>query len=294
MNRWLLLLLVVGAGTLSAAAAPDPRQALKDGERAFVRTNFTESARLFSVAAEQAGPAHLDAAVPYYNRGVALLKQGQLAPAAEQFQTAARTSDLDLQQKALFNRGNALVQLADELEKGSQSEEALKAVEEALAMYEQAMTLRPRDRDPKVNYELATRQKERLEKLVQQQQQQPSSSSQDQKKKQGEDKQNQPSPQKPPGEKPPPPDEQKNQDGNQQQEQDQPQRLPEPSSEDNHPEDQQGKNEQPPPAGQEMTREEAARLLDGMKQQEQAQREQMSRDRMRMNMGRLPPVEKDW
>ena len=43
-----------------------------------------------------------------------------------------------------------------------------------------------------------------------------------------------------------------------------------------------------------MTPEEASRLLDAMKEQEQSTREQMARDRMRMNMDRLPPPSKDW
>lgn len=289
-----LLLLALMASPLVTLAAPDPRRTLKEGEQAFAQTNFTEAARLFSVAAEQAGPARLDAAVPYYNRGVALLQQGQSAPAAEQFQAAARTSDLDLQQKALFNRGNALVHLAGELEKGTQPEAALKAVDEALAMYEQAMTLHPHDRDPKVNYELATREKERLEKLVQQQQQQQSSSSpQDQQKKKDDQNQQPQQPQQKNADKPSPQQEkQQDQEGKpQEQKQDAP---PEPSNEDKSTEDTQEKAEQQAAAGQDMTREEATRLLDGMKQQEQAQREQMARDRMRLNMGRLPPVEKDW
>lgn len=46
--------------------------------------------------------------------------------------------------------------------------------------------------------------------------------------------------------------------------------------------------------GKEMTREEAAVLLDAMRQQEQALRRQMALEQMRSNMSRLPPVERDW
>lgn len=44
----------------------------------------------------------------------------------------------------------------------------------------------------------------------------------------------------------------------------------------------------------EMTKEEAALLLDAMKQQEQALRRKIAMDRLRSSMDRLPPVEKDW
>ena len=69
---------------------------------------------------------------------------------------------------------------------------------------------------------------------------------------------------------------------------------PSPASMPSEEEDDQRDQPQPAERPQDMTREEATRLLDAMKEQEQANREQMARDRMRMNMGQLPPVEKDW
>ena len=109
---------------LAVEGAEGPRQAMADGQQAFAQTNFVEAAKQFAAAAQLAHTAELDPAAPYYNRGLALLGDGQFGPAAEQFQTAARTSDLSLQQKALFNRGNALFQTAGELEKASQTEPA--------------------------------------------------------------------------------------------------------------------------------------------------------------------------
>jgi chemotaxis protein histidine kinase CheA len=53
-------------------------------------------------------------------------------------------------------------------------------------------------------------------------------------------------------------------------------------------------SEDQPHEAREMTKEEAALLLDAMKQQEQALRRKVALDRMRSNMDQLPPVDKDW
>jgi Ca-activated chloride channel family protein len=287
MKRTLILLGLLLLHTPGARAEADPRRILTLGAAAYEKGDYPLAASNFTIAAEGATKAGLDPAVPFYNRGAALLKAGQAAPAAEQFQAAARTTDLDLQQRALFNRGNALFQTAGELEQATQTQPALQAMEEALAMYEQAMALRPQDADPKVNYELATREKKRLEELVQQQQQQQQDQKDqkkdeekkeeeknDQDKKEQKQDQQDPSDQSGAGEKPEPskPNEQQQQDGSNQQKEQEEKNAP----------------------GSEMTREEAGQLLDAMKEQEQANREQMARDRMRANMGHLPPVSKDW
>lgn len=297
MNPTLLRLSIILLLVTSARAATDPRRALAQGAEAFNRTNHTEAARQFALAAEGAAAARLDPAVPYYNRGLALLQDGQAAPAAEQFQVATRTTDLGLQQKALFNRGNALLKLAGELETAGQQQPALQSVEEALAMYEQAMILNPRDKDPKVNFELAAREKQRLEEIIKQQppsqdQQQSPQDKNDQKKddQKQQDQQQQQQQQPSPGSKPEQkPDESSSGDQS-------PTNQP-PSSASGKSEDDQEQQQQPSNATeqpQDMTREEATRLLDAMKEQEQSSREQIARDRMKMNMGQLPPVEKDW
>lgn len=293
MKATMLHLLLFLLAIASAQAATDPRRALAEGEKAFARTNLTEAAQKFAVAAEGATAAQLDPAVPYYNRGVALLQDGQAAPAAEQFQMATRTTDLTLQQKALFNRGNALLKLAGELETAGQQQPALQGVEEALAMYEQAMILKPQDTDPKVNFELATREKQRLEEIIRQQppaqDQQQSPQDKNENKEDDQQQQNQDQQKSPPESKP------EEQPSDPQQGEQQPTNQP-PSSASGEAGDEKDQPEQPPPSErpQDMTREEATRLLDAMKEQEQSSREEIARDRMRMNMGRTPPVEKDW
>lgn len=288
MKHVIVLALLASSLTGRAASPVDPRRAMAEGEKALALSNRVEAAQQFARAAEGASAAKLDPAVPQYNRGIALLDDNQAGPAAEAFQLATRTTDLDVQQNALFNRGNALLKLAGELETAGQAQPALQNVEEALAMYEQAMVLRPQDPDPKVNYELATREKQRLEELIQQQP--PSSSqNQDQEQKKDQDKEQPQQNQQQQDEQTTPPEsgqDQPPQQAGEQQEQKQ----------DASSDQDESKPDESPSSGapQEMTREEATRLLDAMKEQEQANREQMARDRMRMNMGQLPPVEKDW
>lgn len=286
MKRFLLVALLGGSLTGRAESPIDPRRAMAEGEKALAMSNRIEAAQQFARAAEAAGIAKLDPAVPQYNRGLALLADHQAGPAAEAFQLATRTTDLEVQQRALFNRGNALLKLAGELEMAGQAQPALQNVEEALAMYEQAMVLRPQDPDPKVNYELATREKQRLEELIQQQ---PPSSSQNQDQKKDQDQEQPQQNQQKQDEQPPSPESDQDQQPQQADEQEE-QKQDASSAQDESKPDASASSGSP----QEMTREEATRLLDAMKEQEQANREQMARERMRMNMGQLPPVEKDW
>ncbi len=272
MNRLMVLILLA---TALGASADDPRRELASGRAAYEKGDYGQAASNFAAAAEGAAKESLDAAVPFYNRGTALLQSGQAAPAAEQLQAAARTPNLDVQQRALFNRGNALFQLAGELEKAEQTQPALQAMEESLAMYEQAMALKPRDLDPKVNFELATREKKRLEEVVKQQQQQNQQDKSEEKEKEQDQQE-----QQDPSDESDKSDQSDKTEKKEQQSQasEQPQQQP----------------EQKPASAQEMTPEEATRLLDAMKEQEQSTREQMARDRIRQNMDRLPPPSKDW
>ena len=153
---------------------------------------------------------------------------------------------------------------------------AIGSVDEALSMYESAMTLAPGDEDAKVNYELALRRKQELQQKKEQQQQQ---------QKQDQDKQDQ--------EKEDQSQKQEQQEKNDQQKQD-----PQENQQQDQKKDQQQNqgHQQPsdqqqaqPRKSEEMTPEEARIMLDAMKQEEQA-----SRDRMRLIIGQPTPVEKDW
>lgn len=278
-----------------AACADDaPRTHFREAARAYAAQDYSNAATGFASAAEQAPAERLDPAIARYNEGNALLRSGNAADASRRYQDALRTRDLALQQRAAYNRGNALLDLAGELEHSKELQGAAQAVDEALGMYELSMTLDPKDPDPKVNHELAALEQQRLQELLRQQQQSAPPPSQGEQKNEGQqskgdgqqqaqgqpgqaqqgDQQEKQEPSSEPGQEP---QSQKGQAGEQQ-----------PSSGD---EDAAGQQAQP---AEDMTREEATLLLDAARQQEQAAREQLARERLKQDAGRLPPVEKDW
>lgn len=237
------------------------RQSMKDGIRFYEKSTYDSAAESFDRAAQAAQHDKLDASVAKYNAANARFKMGQFEAAATNFAEATRSPDLALQSRAYYNRGNSLVAGSKSLEQQGGLDTALDSVDEAIEMYENAMTLAPRDEDAKVNYELALKKKQELQQKQQEQKQQ----QQDQSQKK---------------------DEQKKQDQQKDQQQDQ-QKSTGQSESKQQAADQQ--KQQQPQKSEEMTPEEAKMMLDAMKQEEQA-----SRDRMRLVIGQPTPVDKDW
>lgn len=251
-----------------------PRQSMKDGIRFYEKSTYDSAAESFDQAAQSAQRDKLDASVAKYNAANARFKIGQFGAAATNFAEATRSPDLALQSKAYYNRGNALVAGSASLEKQGGLDTALGSVDEAIEMYENAMTLAPGDEDAKVNYELALKKKQELQQKQQQQQkqdQQQKDQSQEQEKQKKDDQQNQDQKKK---------DQQQDQKKDQQQDKGQPQSQQQADDQQKQPQ---------PQKSEEMTPEEAKMMLDAMKQEEQA-----SRDRMRLVIGQPTPVDKDW
>lgn len=266
---------ILGAAFLAAlplaCPAKDPaRRALAEGMRQFEAKAYDQAAKAFEQAAQAAPQQKLDPAVAHYDEATALLEGGEAQQAAEKYTAALRSTDLDLQGKAYFNRGNALAAMAGQEEQRGQLDMAGRALDEAVTMFENAILLMPRDADAKVNYELALKKKQELEQRKQQQQQQ---QGQEDQPKQDQQEQEQPKPQ-----------------DQQQQPQDQEQKGQQPQPEEQKgQEPQQQKQPQPSQPSEAMTPQEAAVMLDAMKQEEQA-----TRDRMRLVIGQPEPVQKDW
>ena len=259
-----------------------PRQDMKEGIRLYEKNTYDGAADSFHRAAQSASKDQLDVSVAKYNEANARFKLGQFGAAATNYADATRSPDLALQSKAYYNRGNALIAASEGLEKQGGLDTAAGSVDEAIEMFENAITLAPGDEDAKVNYELALKKKQELQQKQQQQQKQ------DQNKK-DQDQKNQP--QNNPSQKQ---EEQKKQDSQQSQPKDssqdqkqQPQNAgqPQPEKPSSDPQKQQAQ----PQKSEEMTPEEAKIMLDAMKQEEQA-----SRDRMRLIIGQPSPVDKDW
>jgi len=261
------------AALLSAHAATDPRATLEAGAQAYSSKNFEAAQQAFERAATNAVAQQLDPAVARYNAAAADYRLGKMDAAADRLAEALRTGDLKLQQKAWFNRGDALLGRMGGLEQKGKLEDAQKAAAEAATQFEQAILLDPADADAKVNYELCLQLQQELEKKKQDQQKQ------DQQKKDQDKK-----------------DQDKNKDKDKQGQQDQ-QKKPDAGQDkdQNKPQDQQPKPDEQQQAAQgakkdgEMTPEEAKQLLNAMRQEEQANRE-----KMRLNLGQPEPVEKDW
>lgn len=101
-----------------------------------------------------------------YNAGAAAYQANKFDQALEQFQAAAASPDLDLQQQALYNLGNTEFKVG---ESNSDLKERMASWERALQHFDSALRLNQQDQDAAFNRDLVKR---KLEELKQQQQQQ--------------------------------------------------------------------------------------------------------------------------
>jgi Ca-activated chloride channel family protein len=148
----LLLLTAVSAG-----AEDTPRSSMSKGLKAYRRGDYTN-------AVEQLGKTVLEfPSTGRYNLGNAQYRTGDYEAAAASFNEALRTTDLELQAKAYFNRGNALLARTTELPGPEQIALATELAFQAMDMYEKAILLRPDDLAAKQNYERAGQLRLQLE-----------------------------------------------------------------------------------------------------------------------------------
>ncbi len=265
------LVLLVSAATAFADA---PRDAMREGLREYREERFQDAADAFHRAAEEAGPTRLDPARALHNRANALYHQGRYEEAAEAYQEALRSTDLDVQQSAHFNRGNALLRQAYGLAEEQQLEPAIGLAERALESYQNVLLLDPADRDAKVNHELADRFREELEMQLAQQPPQPEPQP-------GEDDPAEQPDDVPQPDRPPEPDDPA--------EDDPAEAPPLPEEAEEQPPTEAFPEDLIPDTMEEMTEEEAMLLLDAMRDEEQE-----TRDQMRLELGTPEEVEKDW
>ena len=277
------IIVIIVALTLNGLAVradpPAARPAFEAGLEAFAASNFSAAAESFVEAAAAAPAEKLDPAAARYNAGLAAFAAGDLEAAAVHFNAAAAASDLGLQARAYYNRGNALFHLADsplqaQALPGGDPAPALdtseSAIGQAIQMYENAIALDPDDADAKANYELAVLKQQQIQEQQQDQQQ-------DQEKKEEEEKEE--------GDSQPQPE---SGDSGEEQKEEEP--RPQPDSQPSAGESQEeSESPQPEASAEDMTSEEAEMLLDALKAQEQSQR-----DRLHPFLGRPVPVEKDW
>jgi len=259
------------------AETPSARRLVEQGNAAYARGDFQAALEAYKQA-DVLQPASAELA---FNRGAAYYKLRQFEQAREQFQQALRTRDVALEAKARYNLGN--VAYAEALEKLSAPREAIELLREAIEHYRRALDLAPDDTDARANAETAQLLiKDLLDKLRKQQQEhtkqprsQPAS---------------RPSPDSRPASRPAP------------QASSQPREAagsqpagPAPEPQGTQPEPHRadgGQGRQPRPAGRikPLSREEAERLLQAVRDKQRQRRAARMR---RMRSGRVP-VRKDW
>jgi len=215
-----------------------------------------------------------------YNRGNALYRQGKLEDAARQLVQGTQSTDPDVRRRSYYNLGNVLHDLHKR--------------EAAAAAYRHALTIDPLDRDAKINFEKT------LAELKEQQKQQQNSQSKSDKNKQQQQKDQQGKQQEGQqsddqraqrGDQQDQQDQQQQQSGNQQEQQgEQQQAQAGDDSQDQNPEDEarQAAAIDSLAAG-DLSREEALRILEAMREQER----ELQRERARKPV-RSRKVDKDW
>ena len=143
------IVLMVLAFSLNAVAEDTPRSSMRKGLKEYRSGNYTNAIEhLEKTALEFPDTGN-------YNLGNAHYRARDFEAAADAYNEALRTSDLELQAKAYFNRGNAMLARTTEL---TQTEEISLAIElafQAMDMYEKAILLEPENREAKQNFERA-------------------------------------------------------------------------------------------------------------------------------------------
>jgi hypothetical protein len=231
-----------------------------------------------------------------YNRGNVLYRQKNFQGSEKSFaDAAAQTTDHPLKQKALYNRGTALLagctgdlKVAPE----QQLDAKIAAATQAAGLFEQALLLKPDDLDAKQNLERALNLKKQLEQQKKEQEKQKQEQQKDQQK-QNQDNQEQQQDQKKQPDKPNPSDQsdqpqQKDRQNQQDRQQGKDQQQKQQQQGDQDRQNRQQQPAQPKQAG-EMSQEEARQLLDAMKQDEQDQRANL-----KPYLGNPVRVDKDW
>jgi len=118
----------------------------------------------------------------HYNAGAAAYHANKFDLALKEFQAAAASPDIDLQQQAFYNLANAEYRLG---EANPNVQERIALWEEAVQHYETALKLRATDRDAEFNRDLV---RKKLEELKKEQEKQKPEEKKDEKKQQDEKK----------------------------------------------------------------------------------------------------------
>lgn len=269
--QWLTGLTLLLVPLLAQAASP--YEAVQQGNALYREGKYQAAEEHYATAAR----AQPKATVIHFNRGNAAYKQGDYAQALTHYNRALHTTDRMLESRAKYNLGNIKYQQA--LQALQQPQEATALLRTAMTYYRDSLEVDPHQSDAQYNLELAQRLLQQL-----QQQQQQTTGSQDQQQQQQQqassDSADQQQPQR--DQQPSPQDTQQPtspRDAQQQQ----------PQSGDTPPDASQSQHAAAP---EEMSSEEAARLLDAIR--ERGREIDAQRQQRRRAYQRGTRVDKDW
>jgi tetratricopeptide (TPR) repeat protein len=142
----------------SAVQAEDtPRSAMRKGLKLYKSGDYTNAVQSLNKTALEFPD------IGHYNLGNAHYRNSDYEAAEEAYNEALRTTDLALQAKAYFNRGNALLARTTVMTGPEQIGLAAELAYQATDMYEKAILLDPEDLDAKQNYEKAQQLRLKLE-----------------------------------------------------------------------------------------------------------------------------------
>ncbi|HBG20364.1 MAG TPA: hypothetical protein DDY32_14120, partial [Desulfobulbaceae bacterium] len=154
----LFLLLVPFFGTRSYGA---------DGEDAYRRGDYLAASEYFGKLLEKSpNNAQLQ-----YNYGTAAYKNNMYDAAIEAFNKALQSEDIELQKKAYYNRGNSHYRKGAEVRQAD-PQAAADQWRQALTSLQSVLELNPADEDATYNKELVTKQLAQLEEELKRQKQQ--------------------------------------------------------------------------------------------------------------------------
>jgi Ca-activated chloride channel family protein len=168
-----VILLLLGLNSASKAYC-------SEGEEAFQRGDYLQASEYYRVQLEKSP----DDPQLLYNFGTSSFKNNMYDDAIEAFSKALKSDDIALQEKAYYNRGNSYYQ------KGAEAQQAdpqatIGHWQQALTSLQSALELDPDDENARHNHEVIKKRLEELEKQQQNrennQEQQPNSDGKDQK-----------------------------------------------------------------------------------------------------------------
>lgn len=159
--KWMRLptaiLLVILTASLTVWAEDTPRSSMRKGLKFYRAGDYTNAVEQL----KKTVPEFPD--IGNYNLGNAQYRMGNFEAAADCFNEALRTTDLELQAKAYFNRGNALLAQTTALTGQEQIDMAIELAFQAMDMFEKAILLEPENLKAKQNFERAQQLRLKLE-----------------------------------------------------------------------------------------------------------------------------------